>query len=401
MGMNRHKKQTQGKGRAKLAPISILDDMLGKGTLDPLRIASVLPDEQILRQLAIGQPFTPVEDAVIIRTMQLNLATSWDDVAERLPGRTGPQCRDRWFNCLAREVPLGRYIHEENQLPVRKNNEIAPTLTATRPSFNGPSTPGISGSVWPTCFQFGSVNDDTTLINIEREMDSSNSDQEQFDGIESWSNEGALSIIQDVMEPVALREPPMSLRPAPGLISAALANRRRFTADEDAVITRGMQSDPPDSWHHIAKRLPGHTVRQCRERWLNYLSPDIRSEPWSPEEDQLLVEKIRQMGRTWTAMRAFFNGRSAADIKNRWFCHLRFELARDSAKFEPTEKDPNCPFLDCRTPNESNGPADEGRPMRHTNTENEFEDLWEEPLDELFALTPIDPARSHSEHGRK
>lgn len=32
------------------------------------------------------------------------------------------------------------------------------------------------------------------------------------------------------------------------------------------------------------------TGKQCRERWLNHLDPSIKKEPWTEEEDQLLLE---------------------------------------------------------------------------------------------------------------
>jgi hypothetical protein len=102
-------------------------------------------------------------------------------------------------------------------------------------------------------------------------------------------------------------------------------SRRRslFTADEDAVIRKAMQSYVPEPWSTIAMRLPGRTARQCRDRWIHYLSPFIRIEHWTPEEDRLLLEKVNEMGRLWKAITPFFVGRTDNHLKNRWYTHLR------------------------------------------------------------------------------
>ena len=39
--------------------------------------------------------------------------------------------------------------------------------------------------------------------------------------------------------------------------------------------------------------------KQCRERWINFLSPDIKREPWTPKEDLMLLEKQKAIGNQW------------------------------------------------------------------------------------------------------
>jgi hypothetical protein len=108
---------------------------------------------------------------------------------------------------------------------------------------------------------------------------------------------------------------------------------RPFTPADDAVIMRSRLLVPPESWKTIASRLDGRTPQNCRQRWLYFLSPEIRFEPWTLEEDRLLVEKINEMGRTWTAMTASFQGRSANDLRKRWIKHVQLQTVRDGTKF--------------------------------------------------------------------
>lgn len=121
-------------------------------------------------------------------------------------------------------------------------------------------------------------------------------------------------------------------------------HRRPFDTIEDAAIMRAMMSGPFEPWDAIARRLPGRTARQCRERWANYLCPAIRSDPWTHEEDRLLVEKINEVSFSWSAIAHSFNGRSDNDIKNRWYSHLRYETVHDGTKYTLTGKGEESPY---------------------------------------------------------
>lgn len=46
----------------------------------------------------------------------------------------------------------------------------------------------------------------------------------------------------------------------------------------------------------IASRMEGRNQRQCRERWNNYVNPDLIPRDWTPQEDYLLELKYR----TWS-----------------------------------------------------------------------------------------------------
>jgi hypothetical protein len=100
--------------------------------------------------------------------------------------------------------------------------------------------------------------------------------------------------------------------------------RRAFIPDEDVLLVQLMSQCPSMNWKDVASRLCGRTARQCRERWTNYLRPNICIDPWSDREDNLLLRQIEQNGHHWTAIAQAFQGRSTNDVKNRWHTHLRF-----------------------------------------------------------------------------
>jgi len=39
--------------------------------------------------------------------------------------------------------------------------------------------------------------------------------------------------------------------------------------------------------------------KQCRERWVNFLNPEIKKEPFSLEEDIFILQKKLEIGNKW------------------------------------------------------------------------------------------------------
>jgi hypothetical protein len=71
-------------------------------------------------------------------------------------------------------------------------------------------------------------------------------------------------------------------------------------------------------WDAIAARLPGRNARQCRERWTDYLSPNVRNSPWTSEEEALLTAKYAELGPTWTRISRCFHERTDINVRSHW-----------------------------------------------------------------------------------
>jgi hypothetical protein len=99
--------------------------------------------------------------------------------------------------------------------------------------------------------------------------------------------------------------------------------RKPFAIFEDARLIELVNHLGQASWDVIAAQMPGRSARQCRERWINYLSPDIRVGPWTEVEDYILLNQVVHLGTRWTAIARSLNGRSDSDVKNRWYSHLK------------------------------------------------------------------------------
>ena len=92
----------------------------------------------------------------------------------------------------------------------------------------------------------------------------------------------------------------------------------KFTVEEDEKLKEIVHKYGSSDWELISSKMPGRNVRQCKERWQNYLSPDVNNSPWTQEDDDLLIAKHAELGAKWVKIASFFVGRSDTSIKNRW-----------------------------------------------------------------------------------
>ena len=70
----------------------------------------------------------------------------------------------------------------------------------------------------------------------------------------------------------------------------------------------------------------GYTKRQgkqCRERWINFLSPDIKRDPWTPQEDLTLLKRQKEIGNQWAQIAKEIVGRTENQVKNRFNSMLK------------------------------------------------------------------------------
>lgn len=104
-----------------------------------------------------------------------------------------------------------------------------------------------------------------------------------------------------------------------GSSSGSTTSRRKFTEEEDKLLSKLVSEMGPRKWDQIAKNMPNNrTARQCRDRYSNYLIPGFFNGEWSKEEDELLYRKYQEYGPKWAVIKEYFTNRSPNAIKNRW-----------------------------------------------------------------------------------
>ncbi|KAH0785449.1 Myb-like DNA-binding domain containing protein [Histomonas meleagridis] len=101
-----------------------------------------------------------------------------------------------------------------------------------------------------------------------------------------------------------------------------------WTFEEDEILRREAENlkNNGKNWSYISTFLPGRTGKQCRERWMDHLDPNLNKGPWSEIEDQQLISFQKIYGNKWAEIAKRMPGRSQNNIKNRWNNNVKKRL---------------------------------------------------------------------------
>ena len=82
-------------------------------------------------------------------------------------------------------------------------------------------------------------------------------------------------------------------------------------------------------WSEISRimeerfRIVGRSGKQCRERYHNHLRGGIKTDKWSAEEEEQLVELHAELGNRWSYISKVIEGRPENSIKNMLYSRMR------------------------------------------------------------------------------
>ncbi|XP_010520889.1 PREDICTED: transcription repressor MYB6 [Tarenaya hassleriana] len=102
-----------------------------------------------------------------------------------------------------------------------------------------------------------------------------------------------------------------------------------WTPEEDEKLVEYIQKHGPCKWRTLPK-LAGlkRCGKSCRLRWTNYLRPDIKRGEFSPQEEDIIIQLHRVLGNKWSAIATHLPGRTDNEIKNYWNTHIKKKLVR-------------------------------------------------------------------------
>lgn len=112
---------------------------------------------------------------------------------------------------------------------------------------------------------------------------------------------------------------------------------RTWTTEEDIKLARLVGNEPDVtriSWNALALQMDSRKGKQCRERYVNSLTPNRKKGQWTEEEDALILRLQTTMGNQWSKIAAELPGRSDNDVKNRWHSKHRSTLKRKVMQME-------------------------------------------------------------------
>ena len=74
-----------------------------------------------------------------------------------------------------------------------------------------------------------------------------------------------------------------------------------------------------EKWKDISEQLPTRSPKQIRQRYLNFLRPNINKDKWTAEEDIQLIELVKKYGHHWKIIEKYMNKRTQNQLKNRYY----------------------------------------------------------------------------------
>lgn len=94
--------------------------------------------------------------------------------------------------------------------------------------------------------------------------------------------------------------------------------KQAWTKSEDKLLIKQVGRYGPANWDILATHIKNRTGKQCRERYLNILDPNLRRNNWTEEEDLLILSKYAILGNQWSKISRSLVGRSDNSVKNRY-----------------------------------------------------------------------------------
>ncbi|KAK7362961.1 hypothetical protein VNO77_05086 [Canavalia gladiata] len=118
-----------------------------------------------------------------------------------------------------------------------------------------------------------------------------------------------------------------------------------WTPEEDQKLMDYIQKHGCGNWRILPKNAGLQRCgKSCRLRWTNYLRPDIKRGRFSFEEEETIIQLHSILGNKWSAIASRLPGRTDNEIKNYWNTHIRKRLLRMG--IDPVTHSPRLDLLD-------------------------------------------------------
>ncbi|XP_057825169.1 transcription factor MYB4-like [Cryptomeria japonica] len=102
-----------------------------------------------------------------------------------------------------------------------------------------------------------------------------------------------------------------------------------WTPQEDQILIDFICRYGHGNWRALPKQAGLlRCGKSCRLRWINYLRPDVKRGNFSSEEEKAIIELHQRLGNRWSAIASRLPGRTDNEIKNIWNTHLKKRLLR-------------------------------------------------------------------------
>lgn len=231
-------------------------------------------------------PWTPAEDRRLEK-LQRELGCKWMGISEGMPGRTAPQCTNRWRRLCAIKAERDR---ERSMLgeTTRKRDGNA------RQGDTSPMRGGADAASKPV------------------------EDGDGADAREQGCGENGRSSRKGNRKAALKASPtPISKTRRRGWLSA-IRKQRTWTVDEDHKLLH-LHDTHGKNWARIAQDMDGRSEHQCRGRWLSSREASVANGPWTQSEDEALIRlHVEYGGSEWARISPEIGGQTGSQCRFRW-----------------------------------------------------------------------------------
>jgi hypothetical protein len=251
-------------------------------------------------------------------------------VAKVVPGRTRKQCKRRWQYTLDPSIDLasghrGKWAEDE----VSKLRDAIKTHGAKNWVTVATLVPGRTKQQcrdrWKDALDPSIDRANGSTGKWAEDEDSKLKDAVQTHSGKNWDAIAAL--VQGRTKKQCYRRWHRVLKPSIRLSG----HKGTWTAVEDMKLKSALQTHGGRYWSAIAPLVPGRTQKQCRDRCMYALDPEIdgvsgkidrvsgSTGRWAEDEDMKLKDAVQTHGdKDWVAISALVPGRTKIQCCNRW-----------------------------------------------------------------------------------
>ncbi|KAL0979723.1 hypothetical protein UPYG_G00188720 [Umbra pygmaea] len=91
-----------------------------------------------------------------------------------------------------------------------------------------------------------------------------------------------------------------------------------WSKEEDEMLRRGVAKYGVGNWWKIRQEVPGRTIGQCRDRYLEVLIGNVKKGPFDEEELALLRRLVKKYGHKWSKIASEMPNRLDCQVSSQW-----------------------------------------------------------------------------------